>query len=136
MRRTENVLGTTAKSSKASRRVTFRALSGSKAPKVIPPRSVVILASVDRKASPDWIADRGRMFRIGYYNPNDGLDCIWLVNDAGKYEQTTDRKTLLDHFVILKLSNEQDLYGVHRSALKPLQTKKKPAFAVPSLLAS
>jgi hypothetical protein len=125
-----------AKTSKTRGRVTFRPLSGSKAPKVIPPRSVVILASVDRKTSPDWVADRGRMFRIGYYNPTDGLDCIWLVNDDGEYEQTTDRQTLLNHFVILKLSNEQDLYGARRPPLKPLQTKKKPAFAVPSLLAS
>jgi hypothetical protein len=128
-------LASVARSSKRRRRVTFRP-PGSKAPKVIPPRSVVILASVDRKTSPDWIADRGQMFRIGYYNPTDGLDCIWLVNDDGEYEQTTDRQTLLNHFVILKLSNEQDLYGTRRPPLKPLQTRKKPAFAVPNLLAS
>jgi hypothetical protein len=56
-------------------------------PEVIPPRSVVILASVDRKKTPDWSIDRRRIFRIGYYNRNDGLDCIWLVNGAGDYER-------------------------------------------------
>ncbi|MEA2734496.1 MAG: hypothetical protein QOE14_947 [Humisphaera sp.] len=103
---------------------------------VVPPRSVVILATVDRKKSPDWKLDRGRMFRIGYYNRNDGLDCVWLVNDAGEYEQTTDRATLLHHFVILHLSNEKDLYGDRRPPLRALKTGKKPAFAIPAMLAS
>ena len=98
------------------------------------PRSVVILTSVDRKNTPDWPADRGQIFRIGYYNRKDGLDCIWLVNEAGQYEQTTDRQTLLDHFVILKLSNEQDLFGDDRSPLKPLKTKRTPAFAIPDIM--
>lgn len=121
---------------KFSKTVRFRELPASKIPKVIPPRSVVILASIDERRTPDWRIDRGRMFRIGYYNRSDGLDCLWLVNDAGEYEQTVDRKTLLEHFVILKLSNERDIYGESRPALKPLRIANKPAFTVPELLAS
>ena len=26
----------------------------------------------------------GRRFRIGYYSRQDGLDCIWLVNEKGE----------------------------------------------------
>lgn len=74
------------------------------------------------------------MFRIGYYNREDGLQCIWLVNDAGEYEQTTDRQALLKHFVILKLSNERDLFGDARPALRPLNIRRAPAFAIPNLL--
>jgi hypothetical protein len=88
------------------------------------------------KSSPDWKEDRGRIFRVGYYNRHDGLDCIWLVNDQGEYEQTTDRETLLKHFVILKLSNENDLFGDNRSPLRARTIKTKPAFLIPSLLAS
>ena len=89
-------------------RIKFRPLPASNIPKVLPPRSVVILASIDPSSTPDWAPDRGRIFRIGYYNREDGLDCIWLVNEAGEYEQTTDRHALLKHFVILQLSNEDD----------------------------
>jgi hypothetical protein len=48
--------------------------------------------------TPSWKEDIGRQFRVGYYSPNDGLDCIWLVNENGEYEQTTDRKFLLKYF--------------------------------------
>jgi hypothetical protein len=88
-------------------------------PKVIPPRSVVILRSYDPETAPEWREDRGRMFRVGYYNRKDGLNCIWLVNERGEYEQTTDRPALLKHFLILRLSAEQDLFGDHRPPLKP-----------------
>jgi hypothetical protein len=114
-------------------RVQFERLP-SRIPRIIPPRSVVILASVDQHRTPDWQEDRGRIFRIGYYNARDGLDCIWLVNDAGKYEQTIDRTSLLKHFVILKLSNEKDLYGTSRPKLRPVKTRQKPASTIPSLM--
>jgi hypothetical protein len=115
-------------------RLSYRSVPGSNIPKVVPPRTVVILTSVDAKSTPDWTNDRGRLFRIGYYNRTDGTDCIWLVNDDGEYEQTTDRATLLKHFVILKLSNERDLYGDARPALTRRRTKTAPAFAIPQLL--
>jgi hypothetical protein len=63
-------------------------------PRVIPPRSQVRLIRSDRH-TPSWRKDIGRQFRVGYYSRKDGLDCIWLVNESGKYEQTTDRGFLL-----------------------------------------
>lgn len=117
------------------RRLSFRSVPGSNIPKVVPPRTVVILTSVDAKSTPDWNEDRGRIFRVGYYNRSDGLECIWLVNDKGEYEQTTDRAALLKHFVILKLSNESDLHGDHCPPLKARRTKAAPAFSIPQLLA-
>ncbi|HEV2292932.1 MAG TPA: hypothetical protein VGR35_03700 [Tepidisphaeraceae bacterium] len=125
---------TAATKNKRRRPLRFRSVPGSNIPKVVPPRTVVILTSIDATLTPDWKNDRGRIFRVGYYNRNDGLDCIWLVNDAGEYEQTTDRATLLKHFVILKLSNENDLYGDHRPPLRPRKTTAVPAFSIPQLL--
>ena len=116
--------------------MTFRPVSAANVPAVVPPQSVVILATIDSRKSPDWKADRGRMFRIGYYSRADGLDCIWLVNDSGEYEQTTDRQSLLQNFVILHLSDETDLYGEKRRPLRPLKTKQKPASDIPAILAS
>ena len=79
---------------------------------VIPPRSVVKLLK-------PWGTNEGRVFRVGYYNPQDGLDCVWLVNEAGKYEQTTDQESIRQDFRVLKLSDETDLYGVEREVLGP-----------------
>jgi hypothetical protein len=111
----------------AKRTIRYRDLPKSNFPKVIPPRSLVILAKIDAKQSPDWVTDCGRIFRIGFYNPNDGLNCIWLVNSAGQYEQTADRKGLLDHFFLLQLSNETDLFGRQRRPLKPLGKVRRPS---------
>ena len=79
-------------------------------PKVIPPRSVVTLMRANAH-TPAWQHEVGRQFRIGYYGRDDGLNCIWLVNEAGEYEQTTDHESLLAHFVIDKMSDVTDLYG-------------------------
>jgi hypothetical protein len=106
--------------------VKYKDLPKSNFPKVIPPGSLVILAKIDAKKSPDWAMDGGRIFRIGYYNPNDGLNCIWLVNSDGGYEQTVDRKGLLDHFFLLQLSDETDLYGRNRKPLKALRKVRRP----------
>ena len=91
-------------------------------PKVIPPRSRVRLLRADRH-TPGWRKDIGRQFRIGYYSRKDGLDCIWLVNESGKYEQTTDREFLLKYFRIERLSDEKNLYGVGRR--QPAKLPKK-----------
>ena len=37
--------------------------------------------------------------------------CIWLVNDDGEYEQTTDREFLLKYFEIDLPSDETNFYG-------------------------
>ena len=87
--------------------------------KPIPPGSVVKLVTVTA-ATPGWRADKGRTFRIGYYSERDGLDCVWLVNDRGEYEQTVDQATIRAHFEVLKRSRETDLFGAHRTPLGPL----------------
>jgi hypothetical protein len=75
-------------------------------PKVIPPRSRVRLVKADRH-TPTWRKDVGRRFRVGYYSRKDGLDCVWLVNEDGEYEQSTDRESLLKYFEIERLSHEK-----------------------------
>jgi len=85
-------------------------------PKIIPPRSRVRLVCADR-ATPAWQKRLGQRFRVGYYSPQDGLDCIWLVNDEGLYEQTTDREALLKYFEIERVANEPDYYGVNSRRL-------------------
>lgn len=91
-------------------------------PKVIPPRSQVRLIRADRH-SLSWREDIGRQFRVGYYSRKDGLDCIWLVNESGKYEQTTDRELLLKYFRVELLSDEKNLYGVGKRRLAKLRIK-------------
>ena len=91
-------------------------------PKVIPPRSRVRLAKADQH-TPTWRKDVGRRFRVGYYSRKDGLDCIWLVNEDGEYEQTTDRESLLKYFDIERLSHEKNFYGVGKRRLAKLRRK-------------
>jgi hypothetical protein len=79
-------------------------------PKVIPPRSRVRLVRADDQ-TPTWKKEIGRQFRVGYYSRKDGLDCIWLVNEEGTYEQTTDRKVLLKYFDVEHWSGEKKFYG-------------------------
>ena len=85
-------------------------------PKIIPPRSRVRLIRADGQP-PAWREDVGRQFRVGYYSPKDGLECIRLVNEDGEYEQTTDRKFLLKYFDIEHLSQERSLFGRGRRRL-------------------
>lgn len=92
-------------------------------PRVIPPKSVFKLVRSDFR-TPEWKKDLGRVFRIGYYREQDGLDCLWLVNERGEYEQTTDRDYLLKYFEPLRISREKDLYGTRRAPLRAI--KRKP----------
>jgi len=78
---------------------------------VIPPRSVV-------KVLAPWGENEGRIFRIGYYSPQDGLNCVWLVNESGRYEQTTDQESIQHDFELLKLSDETDFHGFERDKLE------------------
>jgi hypothetical protein len=95
---------------------------------VLPPNSRVRIRACDEH-TPDWANDIGREFRIGYYNPKDGLATVWLVNDRGEYEQTTDLTTLLRYCTVEHISEEKDLFGRLRPAL-PLspehQTRRMP----------
>jgi hypothetical protein len=86
--------------------------------RVIPPRSVVKLLSA-------WGGNQGRVFRVGYYSRQDGLNCVWLVNDAGEYEQATDQKSIDQDFEILRVSGETDLFGIDREALGPISETAK-----------
>jgi hypothetical protein len=88
-------------------------------PRVIPPCSIFRLVRSDRK-TPAWKPDIGRVFRIGYYSQQDGLDVIWLVNEEGSYEQTTNRDFLLRYFEPIEISDESDFYGKGRPQFPPL----------------
>ena len=88
-------------------------------PKVIPPWSTFRLVRSDRKTS-GWKKDVGRVFRIGYYGGQDGLEVIWLVNEKGEYEQTTDRNFLVEYFEPMEISDERDFWGANKAKFKPL----------------
>lgn len=83
----------------------------------IPPGSIVRIKS---SPSRNWRRNIGRRFRIGYYSWMDGLDCMWLVNDEGKYERTIDHEFLQRHFEIETISNEGSLYGRNRPQIPPV----------------
>jgi len=85
---------------------------------IIPPLSVVQLIRVTEE-EPAWSGHLGRIFRIGYYNPQDGLDCVWLVDDLGKYRETVDQEMIKTHFKVLESSNETDLFGVGKPVIGP-----------------
>jgi hypothetical protein len=87
-------------------------------PTVIPPMSVVQVVKVT-ESEPAWVGYEGRIFRIGYYNPQDGLDCVWLVDEQGEYRETVDQEMIKTHFKVLELSSETDLFGVDRPVIGP-----------------
>jgi hypothetical protein len=53
----------------------------------------------------------GEIKTVGYYRPQDGLDCIWLIDQQGNYSWTIDHEFLYTFFEIHKPSLETDLYG-------------------------
>ena len=79
----------------------------------IPPLSVVRFARIHGEKR-NSRRDKGRVFRIGYYSLEDGLDCIWLVNDEGKYEQTTDHEYLYKYFDVIQFAEHTNWYGHKR----------------------
>jgi hypothetical protein len=88
-------------------------------PVPIPPCSVV---SVRRVGKSPWSTEVGRVFRIGYYSMNDGLDCIWLVDENGNYDQSIDHEYLHKFFTIESISSERSLYGRRRPQFGPLRS--------------
>jgi hypothetical protein len=89
-------------------------------PVPIPPSSVV---SVRRGVGKPWASETGRIFRIGYYSKMDGLDCIWLVDENGGYNQSIDHECLNKFFEIQSLAKERSVYGRGRpqfSRLSPV----------------
>lgn len=81
----------------------------------VPPLSIVEVTTDD----PDWADQKGMIFRVGYYRKSDGLDCVWLVNDEGDYCQTADQENIKKHFTILRLSEEENLFGLDRPVIGP-----------------
>jgi len=93
----------------------------------IPPKSVVRLVSFP-KGSVLWRRQVGQIFRIGYYGPNDGLDCIWLVNERGEYQETTDHGYLFKYFDVIQLSEEKNLFGRGKKPIGPIiPARSRPA---------
>ena len=70
-------------------------------------------------STPGWQGRTGEVLRVGYYSRQDGLECIWLVDTAGEYVETTDREYLLRYFEIVELSDETDFFGDNRPLLEP-----------------
>src|SRR5258708_7932726 len=85
-------------------------------PVPIPPCSVI---SVRRVARSPWANEVRRIFRVGYYSRNDGLDCVWLVDGQGKYDQSIDHDFLHKFFKIESVSKERSLYGRGRPQFGP-----------------
>jgi hypothetical protein len=54
------------------------------------------------------------------------LDVIWLVNERGKYEQTTDRDFLMKYFEPIEISAETDLYGKHKPEFESISKPAAP----------
>ncbi len=50
-----------------------------------------------------------------------GLDCIWLVNDQGKHEQTITHDFLQKYFEIETVSRERSLYGRNRPQFESMK---------------
>jgi hypothetical protein len=98
------------------------------APVPISPLSVVRLARSDRE-TPSWRHQVGRVFRVGYYSRADGLDCVWLVNDEGKYEQATNHEFLYRYFDVIHFTDDINWYGRRRAIVLPIRaadlSKKK-----------
>ncbi len=85
---------------------------------VVPPLSVVRV----KRREPEWEDDLqiGKTFRIGYYSPQDGPDCVWLVNAEGSYFHTWDQTSLLETFEVIERSSETDRFGNNRPRLETI----------------
>ena len=68
-------------------------------PSIVPPLTVVQVTNVTANES-NWKDYEGRVFRIGYYRKDDGLDCVWLVDDEGVYLEAVDQEMIRTHFKI------------------------------------
>jgi hypothetical protein len=85
---------------------------------IIPPLSLVKIIKVTRQ-QPAWKDRKGKIYRIGYYRRRDGLHCVWLVDDDGKYGGAVDQEMIKTHFEVLELSDETDLFGDDRPIIGP-----------------
>jgi hypothetical protein len=88
-------------------------------PTPIPPGTIVRVKDSHAKK---WKGNGNKRFRVGYYSKQDGLDCIWLVNDDGEYQETVDHEFLYEFFEIELLSKKRSLYGKNRPRLGPISS--------------
>ena len=88
--------------------------------KKYPFRTPISLCSVVVVKKSRGTLRRGQRFRVGYYSWQDGLVCIWLVDDSGKYNDTIDHEFLLTHFEIETQAKERSLYGRNRPQFQPI----------------
>ncbi len=86
----------------------------------ISPLSVVRLVRWDKNA-PSSKKDQGRIFRVGYYSRQDGLDCVWLVNDEGEYEQTVNHGYLYLYFDIVSFADHVNWFGRRRPQIASIR---------------
>jgi hypothetical protein len=96
--------------------------------KPLPPRTVLRLVKLWPHARKKG-HDIGEIRRVGFYSEQDGLDCIWLVNDEGEYDWTADHRWVFDKFEIVNLANETDFFGKSKRRLGP-RRKTKSELAV------
>ncbi|HEX8312568.1 MAG TPA: hypothetical protein VF614_14695 [Chthoniobacteraceae bacterium] len=68
----------------------------------------------------------GQLYRVGYYSPQDGLDCVWLVDRNGAYNWTADHAFVAKHFEMIRRSRERSRYGAQRPRLSPLTDQELP----------
>ena len=80
----------------------------------IPPCSVVVVNKSRGSLC------RGQRVRAGYDSWRDGLDCVWLVSDAGKYPQTIGHDLLQKHFEVESKCQERSVYGRNGAKLLPI----------------
>ena len=78
--------------------------------KPLPPKTVLRLAKLWPHARKQG-HEIGEIRRVGYYTPEDGLDCIWLVDDLGRYNWTADHMWVRQHFEVVECSDENDMFG-------------------------
>jgi len=76
----------------------------------VSPGTIVRMSHAD-KHTPAWTGNIGQFFMVGFYSKQDGLDCIWLTDATGEYQQTTDHMFLFRYFTIAKPSLVTDFYG-------------------------
>jgi hypothetical protein len=92
---------------------------------VIPPLSEVKVIKVDGD-QPDWAGQEGRLFRVGYYRKRDGLDRVWLVDDAGNYCKSVDQEMIKTHFDVVTTSTVTDLFGVNSPVIEAIPVVVPP----------
>jgi hypothetical protein len=90
--------------------------------KPLPPRSVLRLKKLWPHARKQG-HEIGEIRRVGYYSPQDGLDCVWLVDNCGNYNWTADHDWVFEKFEIVELSDETDLFGRTRRRLGQIGVK-------------